>query len=56
MAESFVKTIKRHYMAHISKPNRETVLRNVTTAFKHYIEQHPHSALNVSCRESSGAW
>ncbi|HJH21309.1 IS3 family transposase [Pseudomonas veronii] len=45
MAESFVKTIKRDYVAHMPKPNRETALRNLTIAFEHYNEQHPHSAL-----------
>ncbi|CAD0264953.1 hypothetical protein DENIT_30054 [Pseudomonas veronii] len=29
MAESFVKTIKRDYVAHIPKPDRETALRNL---------------------------
>ncbi|WP_457369489.1 IS3 family transposase [Pseudomonas sp. TE36184] len=46
MAESFVKTIKRDYVAHMPKPDRETVLRNLAIAFEHYNEQHPHSALN----------
>ncbi|WP_209996380.1 IS3 family transposase [Pseudomonas sp. PvP028] len=45
MAESFVKTIKRDYVAHMPKPDRETALRNLTIAFEHYNEQHPHSAL-----------
>nr|WP_230376279.1 IS3 family transposase [Pseudomonas fulva] len=46
MAESFVKTIKRDYVAHMPKPDRETALRNLSIAFEHYNEQHPHSALN----------
>jgi putative transposase len=46
MAESFVKTIKRDYVAHMPKPERETALRNLAIAFEHYNEQHPHSALN----------
>ena len=46
MAESFVKTIKRDYVAHMPKPDRETALRNLTIAFEHYNEEHPHSALN----------
>ncbi|WP_448649310.1 IS3 family transposase [Pseudomonas corrugata] len=46
MAESFVKTIKRDYVAHMPKPDRETALRNLAIAFEHYNEQHPHSALN----------
>ena len=46
MAESFVKTIKRDYVAHMPKPDRETALCNLAIAFEHYNEQHPHSALN----------
>ncbi|MGX1186395.1 transposase InsO family protein [Pseudomonas sp. F-14 TE3623] len=46
MAENFVKTIKRDYVAHMPKPDRETALRNLAIAFEHYNEQHPHSALN----------
>ncbi|WP_420800581.1 IS3 family transposase [Pseudomonas corrugata] len=46
IAESFVKTIKRDYVAHMPKPDRETALRNLAIAFEHYNEQHPHSALN----------
>ncbi len=46
MAESFVKTIKRDYVAHMPKPDRETALRNLAIAFEHYNEQHPHSDLN----------
>lgn len=45
MAESFVKMIKRDYVAHLPKPDRETALRNLTIAFKYYNEQHPNSAL-----------
>lgn len=44
-AEGFVKTIKRDYVAHMPKPDRETALRNLTIAFEHYNEEHPHSAL-----------
>jgi transposase InsO family protein len=39
------KTIKRNYVAHMPKPDRETALRNLTIAFEHCNEQHPHSAL-----------
>ena len=45
MAESFVKTMKRDYVAHMPKPDRETALRNLPIAFEHYNEEHPHSAL-----------
>jgi putative transposase len=46
MSESFVKTIKRDYVAHMPKPDRETALRSLAIAFEHYSEQHPLSALN----------
>lgn len=46
MAENFVKTIKRDYVAHMPKPDRETALLNLAIAFEHYNEEHPHSALN----------
>jgi len=39
------KTIKRDYVAHMPKPDRETALRNFAISFEHYNEQHPHSAL-----------
>jgi len=45
MAERSVKTIKRDYVAQMPKPDRETALRDLTIAFEHYNEQHPHSAL-----------
>jgi putative transposase len=45
MAESFVKTMKRDYVAHMPKPDRKTALRNLKIAFEHYNEEHPHSAL-----------
>ena len=45
MAESFVKTIKRDYLAHMPKQDRETPLHNLAIAFEHYNEQHPHTAL-----------
>ncbi|MNJ75642.1 hypothetical protein LOY37_13070 [Pseudomonas sp. B21-012] len=35
-AESFVKTIKRDYVAHMPKPDRETALRNLAIAFEHF--------------------
>lgn len=46
MVECFVKTMKRDYIGHMSKPNRATALRNLAIAFEHYNEQHPHSVLN----------
>ncbi len=45
MAESFVKTTKRDYIRHMPKPDRAMALRNLATAFEHYNEEHPHSAL-----------
>jgi len=45
MAENFVKTIKRDYVAQMPKLDRKTVLRNLTIAFDHYNERHPHNAL-----------
>ncbi|GAB3465411.1 hypothetical protein GCM10027398_10650 [Azotobacter salinestris] len=46
MAESFVKTMKRDYIAHMPRPDCLTALRNLEIAFQHYNEEHPHSALN----------
>lgn len=46
MAESFVKTIKRDYIAAMPKPDAPTAMRHLALAFEHYNEHHPHSALN----------
>uniref|UniRef100_UPI0040539580 IS3 family transposase n=1 Tax=Niveibacterium sp. SC-1 TaxID=3135646 RepID=UPI0040539580 len=45
MAESFVKTMKRDYIAFMPKPDVPTAMRNLALAFEHYNEFHPHSAL-----------
>lgn len=45
MAESFVKTMKRDYIRHISKPDQATALCNLAIVFVHYKEEHPHGAL-----------
>ena len=45
LAESFVKTIKRDYVAFMPKPDAATAARNLAIAFEHYNEKHPHSAL-----------
>ncbi len=45
MAESFVKTMKRDYVAFMHKPDAATAARNLAIAFEHYNEKHPHSAL-----------
>lgn len=46
MAESFVKTLKRDYIAHMPKPDAPTAMRHLAEVFEHYNEHHPHSALN----------
>lgn len=46
MAESFVKTLKRDYIAHMPKPDAPTAMRHLAEAFEHYNEHHPHSALS----------
>lgn len=45
MAESFVKTMKRDYIAFMHKPDARTAIQNLALAFEHYNEHHPHSAL-----------
>lgn len=45
MAESFVKTMKRDYVAQMPKPDARTAIGNLALAFDHYNEHHPHSAL-----------
>ncbi|WP_413142266.1 IS3 family transposase [Burkholderia cepacia] len=45
MAESFVKTMKRDYVAFMPKPDAASAARNLAIAFEHYNEKHPHSAL-----------
>lgn len=45
MAESFVKTMKRDYVAFMAKPDAVTAVRNLAAAFEYYNEHHPHSAL-----------
>jgi putative transposase len=45
MAESFVKTLKRDYVATMHKPDAATAIGNLAVAFEHYNEHHPHSAL-----------
>ncbi len=36
MAESFVKTMKRDYVALMPKPDAATAARNLAIAFEHY--------------------
>ncbi|EHM1640585.1 IS3 family transposase [Salmonella enterica subsp. enterica serovar Muenchen] len=45
MAESFVKTMKRDYISIMPKPDGLTAVKNLSEAFEHYNEWHPHSAL-----------
>jgi putative transposase len=45
MAKSFVKTMKRDYVAFMAKPDAASAARNLAVAFEHYNEKHPHSAL-----------
>ena len=45
MAEAFVRTFKRDYVAVNPKPDAATVLKSLPVWFKHYNELHPHRAL-----------
>lgn len=45
MAESFVKTMKRDYIAFMPKPDARTAIESLRLAFEHYNEHHPRSAL-----------
>lgn len=47
MAESFVKTFKRDYMARMDRADAPAVLRQLDAAFTHYNEVHPHRALRM---------
>ena len=47
MAESFVKTFKRDYMAAMDRRDALTVMRQLPAAFEHYNTVHPHSALKM---------
>jgi len=44
MAEDFVRTFKRDYVAMNPKPDAATVMRALLGWFDHYIELHPHGA------------
>jgi putative transposase len=45
MAESFVRTFKRDYVAVNPTPDPGTVLERLPAWFEHYNEHHPHKAL-----------
>jgi putative transposase len=45
MAEAFVRTFKRDYVAFNPKPDAATVIRSLPSWFEHYNALHPHRAL-----------
>ena len=47
MAESFVNTFKRDYVARMDRRDARTVLEQLPAAFEHFNEVHPHSALKM---------
>jgi transposase InsO family protein len=47
MAESFVRTFKRDYVARMDLSDAATVLAQLPAAFEHFNEVHPHSSLKM---------
>nr|BCT98753.1 IS2 transposase TnpB [uncultured bacterium] len=47
MAESFVNTFKRDYVARMDRRDARTVLAQLPAAFEHFNEMHPHSSLKM---------
>ena len=47
MAESFVNTFKRDYVARMDRRDARTVLEQLPAAFEHFNEVHPHSSLKM---------
>jgi transposase InsO family protein len=47
MAESFVNTFKRDYVARMDLTDARAVLAQLNAAFEHYNDVHPHSALGM---------
>jgi len=47
MAEAFVKTFKRDYVERMDRSDAISVMRQLTAAFEHYNNVHPHSALKM---------
>jgi putative transposase len=45
MAEAFVRTFKRDYVAFNPTPDAETVIQSLPIWFEHYNALHPHRAL-----------
>ena len=54
MAESFVNTFKRDYVARMDLRDAQTVLGQLPAAFEHFNERHPHSSLKMRLPGSSG--
>ncbi len=47
MAESFVNTFKRDYVARMDRSDAQTVLAQLLAAFEHFNEVHSHSSLKM---------
>jgi len=47
MAESFVNTFKRDYVARMDLTDARTVMAQLPAAFEHFNEVHPHSSLRM---------
>jgi len=47
MAESFVNTFKRDYVSRMDLADAQTVMAQLSAAFEHFNEVHPHSALKM---------
>lgn len=47
MAESFVSTLKRDYVARMDLRDAQTDLAHLPVAFEHFNEVHPHSSLKM---------
>jgi putative transposase len=47
MAESFVNTFRRDYVARMDLSDAPTVMAQLPAAFEHFNEAHPHSALKM---------
>ena len=47
MAESFVNTFKRDYVARMDLRDAATVMAQLPAAFEHFNEAHPHSSLKM---------
>jgi len=56
MAGSFVKTIKRDYVAFMSKSDVPTAMQNLVIAFKHYNGRHPQCTEIPLPRGLSSIW